>query len=296
MKIEQAIKEFLIEIEVRQFTPRTIKSYRNYLNTFRRFCASIDVQDMEEVTLATVRQMTKVLTANRKKGTYINGILKGLKSFLQYCYDEGYGSFNTKRNFIWCKEEKPVITAFTPEQVKTMMQNCKGNSYKVIRDRAILTMFFETGIRCLELCSIKPKDVHDDYILVHGKNHKQRVVPITPILRKAMTKYEAARESYFVLKQTDDFYFLSFHGKMLTVSAVEVIMKTYGEGITGVRVSPHTCRHFFAQQHIKMGTDLYTISRLLGHENIQITQTYLNSLRDRDVVAMAKDRSVLMTL
>ena len=85
-----------------------------------------------------------------------------------------------------------------------------------------------------------------------------------------MTKYEAARESYFVLKQTDDFYFLdSFDGKMLTVSAVEAIMKAYGEGITGVRVSPHTCRHFFAQQHIKMGTDLYTISRLLGHEKIR---------------------------
>ena len=68
MKIEQAIKEFLIEIEVRQFTPRTIKSYRNHLNTFRRFCVSIDVQDMEEVTLATVRQMTKVLTGKPKKG------------------------------------------------------------------------------------------------------------------------------------------------------------------------------------------------------------------------------------
>ena len=296
MKIEQAVREFLIEIEVRQFTPRTIKSYRNYLNTFQRFCASVGVRDMEEVTLATVRQMTKVLTANRKKGTYINGILKGLKSFLQYCYDEGYGSFNTRHNFIWCKEEKPVITPFTPEQVKTMLRNCKGNDYKTIRDRAILTMFFETGIRCLELCSIKPEDIHDDYILIHGKNHKQRVVPITPILRKAMIKYEAARGSYFVLKQTDDFYFLSFHGRMLTVGAVEVIVKTYGEGIKGVRVSPHTCRHFFAQQHIKMGTDLYTISRLLGHENIQITQTYLNSLRDRDIVAIAKGKSMLIML
>ena len=56
-----------------------------------------------------------------------------------------------------------------------------------------------------------------------------------------------------------------------------------GDGIDGIRVSPHTCRHFFAQQQVKMGTDLYTISRLLGHENIGITQTYLNSLRDSDI-------------
>ena len=73
-------------------------------------------------------------------------------------------------------------------------------------------------------------------------------------------------------------------------------MKKYGSGIEGIRASPHTCRHFFAQQQIKMGTDLYTISRLLGHENIQITQTYLNSLRDRDVIEIAKNKSVLMSL
>lgn len=83
---------------------------------------------------------------------------------------------------------------------------------------------------------------------------------------------------------------------MLTVTAVEIIVKLYGEGIEDVRVSPHTCRHFFAQQHVKMGTDLYTISRLLGHENIQITQTYLKSLRDRDIVEIAKSRSVLMAM
>ena len=111
-----------------------------------------------------------------------------------------------------------------------------------------------------------------------------------------MMKYESVRESYFLYKKTDAYYCLSFHGKMLTVTAVEIIVKLYGEGIEDVRVSPHTCRHFFAQQHVKMGTDLYTISRLLGHENIQITQTYLKSLRDRDIVEIAKSRSVLMAM
>ena len=72
--------------------------------------------------------------------------------------------------------------------------------------------------------------------------------------------------------------------------------RPHGEGIEGIRVSPHTCRHFYAQQQIKMGTDLYTISRLLGHENIQITQTYLNSLRDEEVINISKQRSVLLSM
>ena len=296
MEIQQGIKEFLIEIEVRKYTPRTIRGYRNNLNLFLPFCTEHEIAAIENVTLATVKQFTRAMTASKKKGTYINGILKGVKSFLQYCYEEGYGAFNTKCCFPWCKEERAVITAFTPQQVKTMFQNCRGSDFKAIRDRTILTMLIDTGIRCLELCSIRPSDIHEDYIIIQGKNHKQRVVPITPILRKNMVKYEAVKESYFRYKNKDDTYFLSFHGRALTVSAVEVLMKKYGSGIEGIRVSPHTCRHFFAQQQIKMGTDLYTISRLLGHENIQITQTYLNSLRDRDVIEIAKNKSVLMSL
>ena len=296
MEIQQGIKEFLIEIEVRKYTSRTIRGYRNNLNLFLRFCTEHEIAAIENVTLATVKQFTRAMTASKKKGTYINGILKGVKSFLQYCYEEGYGAFNTKCCFPWCKEERAVITAFTPQQVKTMFQNCRGSDFKAIRDRTILTMLIDTGIRCLELCSIRPSDVHEDYIIIQGKNHKQRVVPITPVLRKNMVKYEAVKENYFRYKNTDDTYFLSFHGRTLTVSAVEVLMKKYGSGIEGIRVSPHTCRHFFAQQQIKMGTDLYTISRLLGHENIQITQTYLNSLRDRDVIEIAKSKSVLMSL
>ena len=297
MKLEALVKEYLIEIEVRKYTPKTIRGYRVGLNLFLRFCKEhLEQDEIDDITLATVRQFAKFMTEAGRKGTYINGLLKTIKSFLQYCYEEGYGGFNTKRNFKWCKEERPVITAFRPSDVRQMLQNCKGYDFISIRDKAVLTLLFETGIRCWELCCIQKEDIHDDFIVIKGKNHKQRVVPITPILQKALLRYEAAAENYFTLKSTDNYYFLSFHGRQLTNSAVEHIVKRHGTGIEGVRVSPHTCRHFFAQQQIKLGTDLYTISRLLGHENIRITQTYLNSLRDDEVIQIAKQKSVLMNL
>ena len=297
MKISVAKREYLVEIEVRKFTPRTIKSYRNNLNLFLRFCEEeAGITEIEELTLSVVRQFSTYMSSKGKKGSYINGLLKVAKAFIQYCYDEGYGGFNTKKNFKWCKQDKAVIMAFKPSDVRRMMQSCKGGDFLQIRDAAVLTMFFETGIRCLELCCIQKKDIHEDFIIINGKNHKQRVVPITPVLRKALMKYDAAADNYFYLKNIDDYYFLSFHGRQLTNSAVEHIVKRHGTGIDGIRVSPHTCRHFYAQQHIKMGTDLYTISRLLGHENIQITQTYLNSLRDDDVINISKQRSVLLSM
>ena len=297
MKIRKAVNEYLIEIEVRKYTPKTIRGYRNNLNLFLRFCTeNAGIEDADELDNTIIKQFTLFMSAAGRKGTYINGLLQTIKSFVQYCFDEGYGGFDTKKVFKWCKEDKPIITAFTPEQVKQLLKNCRGYDYLSLRDTAVLTMLFETGIRCWELCCITDEDIHEDFIIINGKNHKQRVVPITPILKKTMLKYESSREQYFALRPHEAYYFLSFHGKQLTNSAVEHILKKHGEGIEGIRVSPHTCRHFYAQQQVKMGTDLYTISRLLGHENIAITQTYLNSLKDKDIINIAKQKSVLMNM
>lgn len=297
MKITQALQEYLLEIEIRKYTQKTIRSYRNNLNLFVRYLnEEAKVYDTEDISLAYVRMFSQYMVKRGRTGRYINSLLKAAKSFIQYCFEEGYGGFNTKKNFKWCKEETCVITAFSSAHVRMMLISCNGYDYISIRDKAILSTFFETGIRCWELCCIKPEDIHQDFIIINGKHHKQRVVPITPLLRKVLAKYESAKSSYFTLRTTENYYFLSNHGRQLTNSAIEHIVKRHGEGIEGIRVSPHTCRHFFAQQQVKMGTDLYTISRLLGHENIGITQTYLNSLRDEDIIKIAKQKSVLMNL
>ena len=97
MKISTAAREYLIEIEVRKFTPKTIRSYRNNLNLFLRYCETeAQITDVDEITLATIRQFTSYLSSRGKKGSYINGLLRVAKVFIQYCYDEGYGGFNTR--------------------------------------------------------------------------------------------------------------------------------------------------------------------------------------------------------
>lgn len=297
MKTNQAIKEFLLEVEIKKYTPKTIRHYKNSLNMFSVYLEKNNVVDTEEISAPVVKKFALCLNESGKKGTYINSLLKVIKVFIQYCFEEGYGGFNTKTgNIKWAKEDKPIITTFKPEQVKKILSACNGNSYIDLRDKAIISLLFETGIRCWELCCITPEDIHEDFIIINGKNHKQRVVPITPILKKTLIKYEAAKETYFSLKPTENYYFLSFHAKQLNNSAVEHLLKKRGENIEGIRVSPHTCRHFFAQQQVKLGTDLYTISRLLGHENLRVTQIYLNSLRDEEVIQIAKQNSVLMNL
>ena len=298
MKISTAVKDYLVEIEIRKYSDRTIETAKSKLKMFTNYCAEeLDTIDIEDVTPQIVKRYTQHLTKRGLKGTTINGTLKTLKSFIQYCFEEEYGGFNTKRGgFKYVKQEKPIIRAFTRKDIKLILDSCKGTDYLATRDTAFLTLLFETGVRCSEARNIKHTDIKEDYILINGKNNKQRVVPITPILKKAMLRYERTAESYFLNKNIDDVYFLSRNGKQLNNSAVLHMMKRRGKGIEDIRVSPHTCRHFFAQQQVKMGTDLYTISRLLGHENISITQIYLNSLRNEDLIKITKGNSVLMNM
>ena len=76
MEIGMAAKEYLIEIEVRKYTPKTIRSYRNNLNLFLRFCTEHEITGTENVSLAVVRRFSLYLSGKGKKGSYINGILK----------------------------------------------------------------------------------------------------------------------------------------------------------------------------------------------------------------------------
>lgn len=88
MKISAAIREYLIEIEVRKYTPKTIRGYRNSLNLFLRFCEQeAHIQEVEEINLAVVRQFSAFMNQKGRKGSYINGLLKvskSLKSFMKY--------------------------------------------------------------------------------------------------------------------------------------------------------------------------------------------------------------------
>lgn len=300
MKIKAGIQDWLVECEIRKYTPKTIKGYKTNLNIFMRYCEEEEgITDVDEITMATIKKYTHTMVSKGHKGTYVNGLLKVAKSFLQYMYDEYGEGFDTKKKpFRWVKEEKPVVLAFKPKHIRLILDNCRGTDFLDIRDAAIITTLIETGIRCYELICIEKEDIFDEHILIKGKNNKNRIVPITPHLKKALMRYDRAREGYFAYKNIDDNYFLSYTGKKLTNSGMEHMVKRRGKGIDleGRRLSPHTFRHTFAQMSLKQGRDLYSLSRQLGHESLQITSIYLRSLQDEDIIKIAKDNSVLMNM
>lgn len=296
MKIEDAVKEFCFEKELANHTRKTLNGYKYTLSLFTNWLEKCcDIHDIEIVTYKHLKAYIQFHTQQKHKATYINTIIKVFRSFFKYCNAEGYCNVDYKR-IQWARQDKPVINCFTPEQVKKMLSFYSGKDFLSVRNKTIITMFVETGIRCYELICIKEEDIKDNFILIHGKNHKERMVGITPVLGKQLIKYKIARESYFAIKKKDEEFFLSFSGHTLTNNAVEYLIKQAGKDISGARVSPHTFRHFFAQQQLKNGMDIYSLSRLLGHESVAITQVYLRNIQDMDIVQRSIGQSVIANM
>jgi len=125
-------------------------------------------------------------------------------------------------------------------------------------------------------------------VAIRGKGNKERQVSISPLLRKYMIRYERIRDFYFKDKIVNhDNYFLSNIGRPLTPETIErvvgIAVKTAGVR-DEIRCSPHTIRHWYAQEQLRNGLDVYSLSRLLGHKDINITKRYLQSIKDEDII------------
>ena len=300
MYLETMLEDYLLELKLRNYSERTIKSARNTNRLYFKWLRSeFGIDEIEQIKKPHIKAYLKYKQEQGLSSVYINGILKYMRMFFRYLVEEEYLDINPVAAVKFQKEEKVIIQSFMPEEVERMIKVYGTDTFLEARNRCIIAMLFDTGIRNFELCSIRCEDIRSNSILIHGKGNKQRVVPISPFLRKCMNKYDMKRSKYIKERYQDEYYFLSQKGKQLTIETVERIVRNCGE-VAGVnkeiRCSPHTCRHTFAQLNIKNGLDVYSLSRLLGHENISITKRYLQSMTDADIIQNAVKTSPLMNL
>jgi len=300
MQIKTVYSEFLFDCEVKHFTPKTMKGYRNNLSRLFNYLDSrYGIRDIEEVTAKQIKDFFKELWQNGRKVTYTNGLLKTYRAFFKYALQEEYISVNPCIKVPWGKEDITLIKTFSDSEVKRMLNAFDGTDYMSVRNKAIIAMLIDTGIRNNELCELKVEDVCDGCIKIFGKGSKERMVGISPYLQKCIIKYINVRNGYFIHQDVEDSFFLSRSGKKLTVEAVERLVAKAGkvaEVDSSIRCSPHTLRHYFAQAQLRNNLDVYSLARLMGHTNIKITQRYLQSMQDKDVIERGIRSSPIMNL
>jgi integrase/recombinase XerD len=301
MLLQDVLKEFVFDCEIRKMSIKTIKSYRNNNQKFFNYIeGEFKVAELEEVTHLHIKHYFQFLIAKSLTEVYVNSILKCLRAFFVYCVKEEYINKNPCLRVSWQREPRTLINTFTDEEVINMMKVYDYSNYLNARNKAIIAFLIDTGARNFETCSIRINDINENYIVIHGKGKKERHVAVSPQLKKIMIKYERIKEFYFKDKNVKhDNYFLSNTGLPLTIEVIERVVRMAGERASvrkEIRCSPHTCRHYAAQTQLKNGLDVYSLSRILGHENIMITKRYLQSLQDADIISMSIKTSPLMNL
>lgn len=301
MLINEVLKEFIFDCEIRKISPRTLKSYRNNNQRFFNYIKKeFNIIELEEFSHLHIKKYFQFLIDKGLTEIYVNGILKCMRAFFVYCVKEEYVSKNPCLKVSWQREPKTLINTFTDLEITNMVNVFNYLNYLNARNKTIIAFLVDTGARNFETCSILNINIKDSYVLIQGKGNKQRQVGLSPELKKIMIKYNRIKDFYFKDKNINhDNYFLSNTGLPLTVETIERIVKIAGE-IAGVRkeirCSPHTIRHYFAQKQLRNNLDIYSLSRILGHENVMITKIYLQSIKDEEIVAMSVKTSPLSTL
>lgn len=299
---EDVLKEFIFDCRMRKLSERTIKGYNNNnLAMFKFIHNEYGIIELEETNHIAIRGYIEYLTKKKLSEVYINNLIKCFNSFFKYCEKEKYIFKNPIDKIPRQKEPINVILTFNDNEVRRMVNYYKGSRFLDVRNKLIMVILFDTGIRNSELCGLKLSDIRDTYINIYGKGKKVRHVPMTTIINKHMIKYLRIRENYIKDKINYDteYLLLSQKGKKLTAETIGRIVKDAGKHCDvreEIRCSPHTCRHYYAQAQLKNGCDLFTLSKLLGHSRIDITKRYLQSMEDDDTLIMGGKTSPLMNL
>ena len=300
MLLTDAAKEFEFNCQCRKLSDKTIRNYGKLIGYLLDYLKEQHkVLCLEDVRPMYIKAYLMMLQERGAKPQYINDQLKAFKVLFRSLYEEGYTDSILTERIKNVKQPKTIIKTFTEQEVKKMTEYYSGHTFIEVRNRLMLMTFFDTGIRVSELIDLKLSQVKDEYILIHGKGDKERVVPKSPLLNKWMFKYLSTRENFFAYRRVPENVFLSRNGRPMTTEAIHRVIKIAGKAVgvsRDIRVSPHTCRHTFAQMQLKNGLDLYSLSRLMGHSNISITQRYLEGLRDFEVLNACKATGILMNL
>lgn len=235
--------------EIINIEPETIRGYLSYL----------------------YRQNLKKVTVNRK--------ISSLRAFYKYGLRTGRIKSNPAEMIQSLKTEKYMPTFLSVDEMFDLLSGENENTTLGLRNRAMLEVFYSSGLRLSELAGLDLADIDfgQKLIKVRGKGRKERIVPIGDPAIKAVRGYlekigEINNKKIDIFKRP---LFLNSHGERITTRSIaRIVSKATSKSGIGRKISPHALRHSFATHLLNAGADLRSIQELLGHESLSTTQKY----------------------
>ena len=270
MRIESLIKEFICDCEYKQLAKNTIKSYSRVLN---HFVSNIPIDNIEDLNKQLIKSYISNLTlAISSKNQYLRCIMSFLHWYEEE-YDTSLGGIHIKR----LREQHKVLYTPSEEEVKKLINFYNNKSYMSCRNRTIISVFINTGIRLNELLELKVEDIdlNNKVLTVNRKGgYLQQLVLNSSVLLQ-LTRFI----NRYVSNSNNKLLFVSKNGKRLNPNDIHYILKKVDKNIT-----PHSLRRYFASSLlITKGVPLIYVSRMLGHKDIQLTNKYYLQIESTDI-------------
>jgi len=204
-------------------------------------------------------------------------ILTCLRIFYQYLITQKLIKTNPTAKLHHPKQTQKLPIFLNIEEVDRLLNTPDKNTVFGMRDRAMLELLYSCGLRVSELITLDYHNInlHEEYIRVHGKGNKERLLPMGEIAMEYLDTYEKKARPFLLKSGQTDHYFLSNRGSGMSRQNFFYIIKAYAvkAGIDKP-LSPHTLRHAFATHLVQQGADLRSVQLMLGHSDISTTQIY----------------------
>lgn len=267
----------------KNFSKHTITSYRNDLEQFAAYLKyTYELEKPEEANSSMIRSWMAGLMQEKVTARSVVRKASALRTYYRHLIREGVitaspmGKVNTPK----VPSRLPVFVS--QKDIDTLFRSISfPDDFDGLRDRLILEMFYATGIRLSELITLKDSDVnlYNLTIKVFGKRSKERIIPITPLLKEYVEAYRNEKQKAGL---NNEFFFITQEGKQLYEKQVYLIVHKYlGMVTTLQKKSPHVLRHTFATHILDNGADINAVKELLGHANLSATQVYTHNTLEK---------------
>ncbi len=265
----------------KKYSPHTVLAYQNDLNSFLTFIqGEFEITDSKQVNYSMIRSWIVSLVGQKLNNKSINRKIASLKAFYKFLLKTKHISENPLAKHKSLKVAKTLQVPFSEKEINAVLNQIDVNEdYESMRDKAIIELFYATGMRKTELIQLKLSDVdfQEQRLKILGKRNKERIVPLIASSANSLSQYVTIRKQVEI-QASNGILFLSKNGVKLSQTLVYRIINNYFSHIsTKEKKSPHILRHSFATHLLNEGADLNAIKELLGHSSLASTQVYTNN-------------------
>jgi len=261
----------------RGLSANTISSYRRDLDQAARFLALGQVADWRNVAVADAARWVHSLSAAKYSVASLARKLSALRMLARFLVREKIRDDDFTALLNGPKPSRKMPGTLTEDEVSRLLAAASGGQPRDLRDRALLELFYSSGLRVSELAglTLQQIDLQQGFLRVFGKGSKERVVPVGGRACEALATYLVSGRPHLVRPHTGSQFFLNHRGRALSRVALWMIVKACAQraGLTR-KVKPHALRHSFATHLLTGGADLRAIQEMLGHASISTTQIY----------------------